>query len=392
MALGPVTVPLSARPFANPDDTYTIEDSMTRITVSLRLKTSGTLLSLIAGLAACAEPTPLAPTEAPVTVGRPLAGPPICIPVPSRYTVTDLGSLPGGEIFGFTQASGINDQGDIVGSAVNASGNQVPFVRPAGGTMTALPLPSGSVSGDATDINNHGVIVGSTSGTVNQATLWSSGSPRSVFRLGTLGGPFSIARALNESAQVVGQARTASGAIHAFIWDAARSPNLQDLGALGASESDALDINDAGVVSGTLSTGGVGRAFLWTYPYRVARGGIVGGMSDLGPGDGKGINNSQFIAGAFQGMAAIRAPSGNWQSFMAGSALDINDLGSATILSAKGLPFVVSGTGAVMSLPLLPGGVAAAPFAINMCQQVVGNMVFGDGNIHAVLWDPLPGA
>lgn len=281
---------------------------MNRITASLRLNATGALLSLIAGLAACADQAPLAPTEAPTTVGRPLAaGPYGCIQVPSRYTVTDLGSLPGGAVFGWTFARSINDQGDIVGGASNAAGNVVPFFRPAGGAMTALPMPSGYLGGEATDINNHGVIVGSTGGTSTEATLWSTGSPRSVFRLGTLGGPFSNARALNESAQVVGQARTASGALHAFIWDAARSPGLQDLGTLGSSESDAVDINNAGVVTGTISTAAVGNVFLWTYPYRV-RGGIVGGMSDLGPGDGEAINNSRVIAGGGPGHGSDSSP------------------------------------------------------------------------------------
>lgn len=91
-------------------------------------------------------------------------------------------------------------------------------------------------------------------------------------------------------------------------------------------------------------------------------------------------------------MAAIRAPNGNWQSYLAGVALAINNLGSAAIMSSKGLPYVVSGTGALMRLPLLPAAAGASPRAINMCQQVVGEMWFSDGTDHAVLWDPLPGA
>ena len=103
----------------------------------------------------------------------------------------------------------------------------------------------------------------------------------SLLDLGILpGGAFSEAYAINESAEVVGRSGTASGEVHAFLW---QNGSMTDVGTLpGGSYSEARGINKRGHVVGlSLTTGGncnpgpfaeCGHAFLWK----------DGTMTDLG--------------------------------------------------------------------------------------------------------------
>jgi probable HAF family extracellular repeat protein len=96
-----------------------------------------------------------------------------------------------------------------------------------------------------------------------------------VTDLGTLGGEWSHANALNDLDQVVGQSETANGQSHAFLWEGGV---MTDLG-LSADESSAQAISKSGQVVGgwrIKSKEGVESprtAFLWTRS---------GGMTDLG--------------------------------------------------------------------------------------------------------------
>ncbi|MBI3406960.1 MAG: DUF3466 family protein [Planctomycetes bacterium] len=78
-----------------------------------------------------------------------------------------------------------------------------------------------------------------------------------VTDLGTLGGSYSHVADINEAGQVVGDAFTASGVDHGFLWN---NGTIIDLGTLGGTTSWATGINDLGQVVGVSG----GHAFLIT--------------------------------------------------------------------------------------------------------------------------------
>ena len=100
-----------------------------------------------------------------------------------------------------------------------------------------------------------------------------------VTDLGTLGGTSSTGYSINASGQVVGQASTASGDSHAFVYAAQA---MGDLGVLsGGFQSQANGIDASGQVAGTSYSSGGAQAALWT-------GNLVSGLGTLGGGDSMG--------------------------------------------------------------------------------------------------------
>jgi probable HAF family extracellular repeat protein len=106
--------------------------------------------------------------------------------------------------------------------------------------------------------------------------------------LGTLGGAYSNAYGINDAGQIVGNAYTASGQNHAFLYS---DGNMTDLGTLGGAYSNAYGINDAGQIVGMAYTAsGQNHAFLYS----------DGNMTDLGTLGGAnslawGINDATHI-------------------------------------------------------------------------------------------------
>jgi uncharacterized membrane protein len=136
-----------------------------------------------------------------------------------------------------TSAGGINSTGTIVGWT-GGGANQA-FRWTLAGGVELLPEPKASAS----DINDAGVIVGFSAGT---AHVWAGSSS---FSLGTLGGSWSNATAINNSspAWIVGSSMTANGHYHGFIWTLWFG--LQDMGPFSADYM-AEDVSDKGRVVG----------------------------------------------------------------------------------------------------------------------------------------------
>ncbi|MHC4637384.1 MAG: HAF repeat-containing protein [Planctomycetota bacterium] len=204
--------------------------------------------------------------------------------------MTDLGTLGGLR----SCAYAINDSNQVVGWADNASGygwgclwenGAVTNLGNLGNTPKCQPPYSEGYA-----INNTGVTVGVTTTTVDlpnpecqkHAFLWENGE---MADLGTLGGNYSIARAVNDSSQVVGYANS-----RAFLWE---DGIMTDLGTLGGSHSYALGLNNAGQVVGYSENASVNnRAFLWDNNTMTNLGTLGGSVSYA-----YGINDANQVVG-----------------------------------------------------------------------------------------------
>ena len=189
----------------------------------------------------------------------------------------DLGTVAGRSD---SEAAAINDDGEVAGTVLNISSEPMGwlaflYVPIAAHTLSAGMNSLGTLGGEAsvaTDVNDSGQVVGGAMNASDQMRpfLWEDGS---MSDLGTLGGNnkeiIHRAEAVNSSGEVVGLSYTAAGDPHAFLWlpSAAYglSAGMNDLGVLtGGDTSWALGINDDGYVVGMSTvTGGDTHAFLW---------------------------------------------------------------------------------------------------------------------------------
>lgn len=208
---------------------------------------------------------------------------------------SDLGSVDGLSTT-TARAWGLNDAGSAVGLSrrdSTSSVSQATLWRPG-----AAPLNLGSLQPDsfsqAYAINDNGVIVGSAvngqtgSGTsITQAVLWRlAGNSVSLQALGSLGRTFSEAKDINDAGQVVGYATNIAGSPQrAFIWQAG---NLLDLNSLvdpasGFTLLSAEGINDRGDIVGWGTVGGLTQAYvLQAVPEPQALALMLAGMAGLG--------------------------------------------------------------------------------------------------------------
>lgn len=155
--------------------------------------------------------------------------------------VADLGTLGGFNsvvqaLNEFGQTVGASEISTVPNPPVHAYLWERGVIRDLGtlGGPNSVALGINNQSGDTE--TNHTLVVGIadlTGGTQSDAFLWEDGSMRD---LGTLGGTFSIAFAVNSKAQVVGGANLSGDTIeHAFIW---QDGVMTDLNGLVTGDSD----------------------------------------------------------------------------------------------------------------------------------------------------------
>lgn len=261
-------------------------------------------------------------------------------------------------------------------------------------SIRALPGLPGGTDSSADSINNRGQIVGqaSTASGAVHAVVWQHGG---ITDLGTLGGDYSIAQAINERGQIVGWSVTSAGELHAALWEDGR---IIDLGTLGGDYSTATDINDHGQIAGSSATAtGEQHAVLWE----------DGTMIDLGtlPSEGFAaasiawaVNNRRQVVGvstvtdgtqhAFLWEDGTMTDLGLLPGASFSSAIDINRHGR--IVGVSDREGGAGPTSAVVwrqetGLRTLPGTDSFAR-AINDRGQIVGERDVAPDVFHAVLW------
>jgi probable HAF family extracellular repeat protein len=156
--------------------------------------------------------------------------------------VTKLGTLGFGYI---SQAMDISNQGVIVGSGW--AGSSLHAIRWNGTAATDIGTLGGS-SSDAWGINESGQIAGSAAIANDDGVHAARWDASTVVDLGTLGGTNSDAKDINENGQVVGSSALSGDEVtHAVLWSA--DGVASDLGSL-TGDSLAYNLNNLGQVVG----------------------------------------------------------------------------------------------------------------------------------------------
>lgn len=219
--------------------------------------------------------------------------------------------------------------------------------------------------------------------------------------IGTLGGPSTNAVDVNDAGQVTGRSTLPSGLEHAFVWRS--GSGMIDLGVLpGAANSAAAAINNRGVVVG-ISEGAPAtppRAFRWS---------AADGMEDLGAftsglasfSSATALNDAGLIAGNSD-TAALTRDAFVWTR--AGGMVDISAPGSGdafpVAVGARGQVaggFAGPGTGFLYHAFLwtratgmvdlgTEGGTESGVTAMSPDAHVVGVINFGTDRQHAMSW------
>jgi probable HAF family extracellular repeat protein len=211
----------------------------------------------------------------------------------------------------------------------------------------------------------------------------------------------SLPQAMNNRGQVVGSSTTDEGTSHAVLWST--SNHALDLGTLGGPRSIARDINEAGMITGSadvIEFGSLRTAFRYENGTMQALSGLEGTVSE-----GLAINEAGDIAGTVFDLMANRIQAmvhrdgvptiidlpATWHS----EAVDINDAGAVVgTLSVAGSGeergFLYEyGTAVDLSTLLEPGWMVRQTAAINNPGQILAEVCKGDDCRWALL-TPVP--
>lgn len=263
-------------------------------------------------------------------------------------TITDLGNLGGGYAYPY----GINADGRIVGQSSTSSGGHHAFLW-ANGTMTDLGTFGGR-SSYAVGINSAGQIAVNRD---NEALLYDNGT---VTPLGNLGGMYTTARAINEAGQITGYSQT----------------NRPRTDAPGNFRMDAFVSN-----RGQMNDAGAAVAGFSNYGYGFNNAGQVVGWT-------VGKNNQQKAFVTDGVTATVFGTAG-------AAAYGINDRGQIVGYNSSTSSGFLYQNGRTTNLGTLPevkagGWQSVTPERINNLGQIVGRAYAPTGEAHAILLSPAP--
>jgi len=367
----------------------------------------------------------------------------LTLPVPSaaqhtRYKLIDVGTLGGpNSYFSFIGASSLTNHTVVTGSADTATpvSSQFCFIDcflahtflRRDGVLTDLGgLPGVGVSQSApNDINAKGVVAGvAFSGGIDpvigfpafHAVVWKNGQ---TIDLGTFGGTFSYANAINDQDQVAGFGLNTTPdsfdlgdlcenfpmptQMRAFIW---QNGVKQDLGTLGGTDSCALKVNQRGQAAGHSFTNSIVNPatglptvdpFLWDHGTMLDLGSLGGTL-----GVANWLNNRSQVVGQSNMPGDSSTHPFLWER---GSLKDLGSLGGtfglATSISDSGdivggatnqndQAFLAFGwkNGVMTTLGTVDGDDCSLATSVNSGGQAVGfSFPCAGGPSHAFLWE-----
>jgi probable HAF family extracellular repeat protein len=224
-----------------------------------------------------------------------------------------------------TRANGINDRGEVTGTATTGRYYDDPtaFRWTSSGGYESLG------TGDARGINNNrevsGIFVSPTRNLGPFPVKWDANGE--LLSLGSLGGTHGAAYAINDGGRVVGYSRNAQSYARPFLWDS--QTGIRDLSTFFEPDDStaggvAWGVNDLGHVVGTTddptaSLGG-SRAFLWR----------DGQLTRVGPDrtDAYAVNNHDHVVGSVLVPPSRRRRTSEVHAFLYrdGTFSDLNNL------------------------------------------------------------------
>jgi len=147
----------------------------------------------------------------------------------------------------------------------------------AGGMVDLMPGTLYSTT--AVAINAAGNAVGSDNGGY-MALLFNGAS---VINLGTLGGSYAGAHDINDFDQIVGYSTTSGGQSHAFLYSSGIMTDLNPMITMpaGWTLTDAVGINNNGLIIGLGTSGGITHSFLLTPVPEPSKYAVFSGLAAL---------------------------------------------------------------------------------------------------------------
>jgi len=188
----------------------------------------------------------------------------------------------------YNRGKAINDRGDVAGECQKHERNRSCIWKSGGGTEVIVNQLGGTrLFANVTDMNNARQVVGSAEGADRRTRpfLYEKGVMRD---LGSLGGYWTGATAINKLGHVSGYGTLPDGTFHAFIHDGTQ---MKDLGAL-AEHAFAEALNDNDVAVGRADVSGGARHAVMFKDGQIIDLGTLGGDSEA-----QDINNNEVVVG-----------------------------------------------------------------------------------------------